>query len=216
MTSKNKVKLIIFLSSFLFLFFININISFALNLQVDIPGQEALDFNGTTKPIGQYIKNIYNYAISIVGIVATIMLMFGGFTWLTAGGSGEKVGKARDIIFGALTGLVLALTSYTILTLVNPDLVNFKVVKLQKPNNPPSSYSDTNGCCLVQTDTSLDSGIFDECAISAKDDCDPPLVHTWRLGNKCENVNASSVGKKCVSTAAYEEKLVNELINVAP
>ncbi|MDA3840043.1 MAG: pilin [Patescibacteria group bacterium] len=156
MKLRNKIKLIIFLSSFLLLFFVNINISFALDLQVDIPGQEALDFNGTTKPIGQYISNLYNYAISIVGIVATIMLMFGGFTWLTAGGSGEKVGKARDMIFGSLTGLVLALTSYTILTMVNPDLVNFKIQKIQPPEvkftqpvDPNAlGTQNINGCCL--------------------------------------------------------------------
>ncbi|PLX21329.1 hypothetical protein C0584_02755, partial [Candidatus Parcubacteria bacterium] len=71
--------------------------------------------------------------ISIVGIVATVMLMVGGFIWLTAGGSGEKVGKARDIIFSSLTGLVLALTSYTILSVINPDLVNFNIIELSNP-----------------------------------------------------------------------------------
>ena len=142
---KRKILIVTFFVGFLFLFSINIRSSFAevdpLQLQVPIPGAKGdsvsadgtIKFDNKTTAIAEYIKNIYNYAISIVGIVATIMLMFGGFTWLTAGGSGEKVGKARDIIFGALTGLVLALTSYTILTLINPDLVNFKIQSINTP-----------------------------------------------------------------------------------
>jgi len=154
-----------------FIFFSNINFTLAvepLKLQVPIPGGKSeISFNATTKPIGEYIQWLYSYAISIVGIVATIMLMFGGFTWLTAGGSGEKVGKARDIIFGSLTGLVLALTSYTILTLINPDLVNFNIQKINSTDSKASGGSkktdeDANipVCCLYDRNG---SGNYLEC-----------------------------------------------------
>lgn len=122
----------------LFFFFGNLQIIYATDFkpQVSIPGSnlflqgKEVGVGNTTNALSEYIKAIYTYAISIVGIVATIMLMFGGFVWLTAGGSGDKVGKARDIIFGSLTGLVLALTSYTLLNMINPDLVNFKVLNI--------------------------------------------------------------------------------------
>ena len=161
MRLKTKIGLTTLFIGFLFLSFSGINTALALDLQVPIPGgSDSITFDKTTKPIGQYIQWLYSYAISIVGIVATIMLMFGGFTWLTAGGSGEKVGKARDIIFGSLSGLVLALTSYTILAMINPDLVNFRIQEINRPItpvhtpsvNPSAATAVTNevhGCCLT-------------------------------------------------------------------
>ena len=159
MKVKTKIEILILFIGFLF--FLEVGPTLAidpLELQVPIPGgDKSINFDGTTKPIGQYIQSIYTYAISIVGIAATIMLMVGGLTWLTAGGSGEKVGKARDIIFSSLTGLVLALTSYTILMMINPNLVNFKIQNIDPPaviNAPkinPLDPATKNifGCCLT-------------------------------------------------------------------
>ena len=137
-----KYKIIIFSIIFSFTFLtVSEVLAVSFTPQVSIPGsewfkkgEEIYIVNSSTALLGQYIQSIYAYAISIVGIVATIMLMFGGFTWLTAGGSGEKVGKARDIIFSSLTGLVLALTSYTILTMINPNLVNFTIQEINSPS----------------------------------------------------------------------------------
>ncbi|MDA3840042.1 MAG: pilin [Patescibacteria group bacterium] len=162
MRLKSKTILAALFFGLLIVFSGTINTAFAevkpLDLQVSIPGAtgasvsnggKTIKFDRKTTAIGEYIKNIYNYAISIVGIVATIMLLFGGFTWLTAGGSGEKVGKARDIIFGSLTGLVLALTSYTLLTMVNPDLVNFKIQKIKTPEDTSSGLGACDRCTVL-------------------------------------------------------------------
>ena len=76
---------------------------------------------------GQYIAALYRFFIGIAGIIAVIMIAFGGFAWLFSGGSSEKITKAKEIIFGAVTGLLLALVSYLILYTINPQLVNFKL-----------------------------------------------------------------------------------------
>lgn len=73
--------------------------------------------------INQYVAGIYNYAIGIVGILAAVVLMFGGLLWLTAGGNATRVGEAKAWIGASLTGLVIALTSYMILYQINPGLV---------------------------------------------------------------------------------------------
>ncbi|MDD5031905.1 MAG: pilin [Patescibacteria group bacterium] len=102
------------------------------SLQIKIPGMDKFsepapcpdDPTKTCVPwIGEYIAGIYNYAIGIVGILAAVVLMVGGVIWLTAGGSPDKVNEAKAWIGAALSGLVLALTSYMILYQVNPDLV---------------------------------------------------------------------------------------------
>lgn len=101
--------------------------------QVAIPGVEKINFsseNASTKPIGDYIKAIYEYGIAIVGILATVVMMIGGVMWIAAGGNASRISEAKAWIGASLTGLVLALSSYMILYTVNPDLVNFKVKRI--------------------------------------------------------------------------------------
>lgn len=97
--------------------------------QISIPDSEFTKGTPATPSVAKYIRAIYNYGIGIVGILAAVVLMFGGLLWLVAGGSAEKIGNAKSLIGAALMGLVLALTSYMLLASVNPDLVKFKDIQ---------------------------------------------------------------------------------------
>jgi len=81
--------------------------------------------------IGQYIAAIYKYAIGIVGVLAGIMIVVGGLLWLTAGGSAERVSTAKSFVESSLVGLVIALTSYLLLYVINPNLVGFESLKVK-------------------------------------------------------------------------------------
>jgi len=105
-------------------------IDFKPQVDIGIPSGEI-----TPTSIGEYIRAIYKYAIGIVGILAAVVLMFGGILWLTAGGNTERIGSAKSWIGAALTGLVLALCSYMILAMINPDLVNFESINPKKVND---------------------------------------------------------------------------------
>ena len=109
------------------------------NLQIKIPGLDKftdakecpndpgkLCFNW----IGEYIVGIYKYAIGIAGILATIVMMIGGFMWLMAGGNQSRISEAKSWIGASLTGLIIALSSYLILYQVNPNLVKFDALKV--------------------------------------------------------------------------------------
>jgi len=99
------------------------------NPQIEIPGAES-GYLGTvpddTSMTAKYIKAIYQYGIGVVGILAAIILMFGGLLWLTAGGDAGRVSEAKEWIKASILGLIIALASYTILQTINPDLVNFR------------------------------------------------------------------------------------------
>ncbi|PIR13401.1 hypothetical protein COV49_02445 [Candidatus Falkowbacteria bacterium CG11_big_fil_rev_8_21_14_0_20_39_10] len=111
--------------------------------QVQIPGLNVNEVqpDGSTKAIGNYIVAIYKYAIGIVGILAAVVLMWGGVLWLTAGGNAERIGNAKSWIMASLSGLVLALASFMILSMINPDLVNFKIKNLTQ------TASNAKYCC---------------------------------------------------------------------
>ncbi|HNP75440.1 MAG TPA: pilin [bacterium] len=73
-----------------------------------------------------YIIMWYNFIIGAIGILATVMIMYGGLKWLTSRGNSAVISNAKEKIFSALIGLVLVFLSYTILYLVNPNLVVIK------------------------------------------------------------------------------------------
>jgi len=82
--------------------------------------------------LAQYIGGLYNYAIGIVGILAAVAMMVGGIMWLTAGGDVGRVGEGKAWIVASVTGLVIALASYTILYQINPDLLTLKKTSISK------------------------------------------------------------------------------------
>ena len=108
---------------------------------------EKLKYTITGKTIGEYIQAIYNYAIGIVGILAAVVLMFGGVIWLTAGGNQEKVKEAKAWIGASLSGLVLLLGSYMILNTINPDLVSFKEISPKTVSEYRGTVVDDGICC---------------------------------------------------------------------
>ncbi len=106
---------------------------------------KAPEYNSETKKyesmwIADYINFTYQYLIGIVGILATVVMMIGGVIWIGAGGNASRISEAKAWISGALMGLVLALTSYTILYQVNDETVKMKPIAYTQvePAPPPA------------------------------------------------------------------------------
>lgn len=55
---------------------------------------------------------------ALAGVAAFIVLILGGFKYLTAGGEEKAVGEAQKMITGAIGGLVLVVASYAILNIL--------------------------------------------------------------------------------------------------
>ncbi|MCH7759519.1 hypothetical protein IID20_04130 [Patescibacteria group bacterium] len=56
--------------------------------------------------------------LQLVSLVLVILLISGGFIWMTSGGSEEKVKKAKGIIKSAIIGLIIIILSYSLTTFV--------------------------------------------------------------------------------------------------
>lgn len=92
-----------------------------INLQIPIPGYGSVVSGG----FPGYLAAFYKFFIAMLAVASVVMVMWGGFKRIMAAGSPERIKDANDAIISAITGLVLALISYTLLNLVNPKLVNF-------------------------------------------------------------------------------------------
>ncbi|MFA6392373.1 MAG: pilin [Patescibacteria group bacterium] len=57
---------------------------------------------------------IIQWILGLLGLIAVILVLYGGFTWMTAGGNEEKVEKAKKIITAAVIGLVIILVAWAI------------------------------------------------------------------------------------------------------
>jgi hypothetical protein len=60
------------------------------------------------------VVSIIQWVLGLLGLGAVIMILYGGFTWMTAGGNEEKVEKAKKIITAAVIGLVIILVAWAI------------------------------------------------------------------------------------------------------
>ena len=66
------------------------------------------------KDVRTTISSIINVALSLLGIVAVVIILAGGFKWMTAGGNEDKVAEAKKLIIAGVIGLGIILTAYAI------------------------------------------------------------------------------------------------------
>ncbi len=77
-----------------------------------------------TKDLRQGIMTIVNVMLGFLGILAIVIILWGGFRWLTSGGSEEKIGEAKKIISAGVIGLVIIFISYAIASFVITQLIS--------------------------------------------------------------------------------------------
>ena len=69
------------------------------------------------------IAMIIKVAMGLLGIVAVVIILIGGFKWMTAGGNEEQVGEAKKWIFSGVIGLAIILSAYALASFIINQLV---------------------------------------------------------------------------------------------
>ncbi|MBI2436399.1 MAG: hypothetical protein HYV41_01480 [Candidatus Magasanikbacteria bacterium] len=64
----------------------------------------------------EIVANLINVALSLLGIILLVLILWSGLLWMTSGGDDEKVKKARATLVGAIIGLIIILMSGSIVT----------------------------------------------------------------------------------------------------
>lgn len=150
-----------------------------------------------------YINNAYRYSVVIGSIIAVVMMMIGGLMYMMAGLNQSLVGRAREYMVGAATGLALLLGSYMLLNVINPNLVHLKPIKVEivkKAVLPPEFCED------LMNDPQFKS-IINVAYPTTGETCGQKFPVTVKPGAK---VNASSVkdciGKRCREKMACDKE----------
>ena len=80
--------------------------------ECSIPASESGD---TLIPTLQVIINV---VLGVLGLVAVIMIIIGGFSFMTSQGDASKVTKARNTILYGVIGLIIAMLAFAIVNFV--------------------------------------------------------------------------------------------------
>lgn len=58
--------------------------------------------------------NVINIMLGLLGVIAIIIILFGGFKWMTAAGNDDKVGEAKKLLGAGIIGLLIVLSAYAV------------------------------------------------------------------------------------------------------
>jgi hypothetical protein len=81
--------------------------------------------------IADCVKSLYHYLVVIGSVFAVLFIMIGGIMYLSAGFKSEYASQGKTIMLGSIFGIVILLSSYLILNLINPNLTNLSVISLK-------------------------------------------------------------------------------------
>ncbi len=80
-------------------------------------GQEGAGYSTSTS-LESIISIVIQVALSFLGVIFLVLMVYGGYLWMTARGNEEQVKKAQNIIITAIVGLVIILAAYAISYLI--------------------------------------------------------------------------------------------------
>ncbi len=66
------------------------------------------------KPISEQIGTIIGALLAFIGVIFFILMIYGGFLWMTAQGNEEQITKAKNLIIAAVIGIIIVMSAYAI------------------------------------------------------------------------------------------------------
>jgi len=78
----------------------------------------------TNTDIKAVIARIIRVLLGFLGIIAVVIVLWGGFQWMTAAGNEEKVTSARATLTAGLIGLIIILSAYALASFIITTILN--------------------------------------------------------------------------------------------
>ncbi|MFB6225851.1 MAG: pilin [Candidatus Paceibacteria bacterium] len=79
------------------------------------------------------VGRIIQVGLGLLGVVAFVLIVYGGFMIMTAAGNEEKVETGKNILLYAVIGLAIILSAYSITSYVISELYTATQGQLYKP-----------------------------------------------------------------------------------
>jgi len=70
------------------------------------------------------VGRIINVALGFLGVIAVVIILMGGFKWMTAGGNEDKVAEAKKLLGAGVIGLAIVLAAWAVASFIIGSIYN--------------------------------------------------------------------------------------------
>ncbi|MFA5130828.1 MAG: pilin [Patescibacteria group bacterium] len=141
----------------------------------------------------EIIGRIIQIALSFLGVIALILIMYAGFLWMTSAGDEDKISRAKSTLQSAVIGLIIILSAWAITTFILSRLFGVIGGTAVDGGNNNSNFSNPGmgaiGACSVQN-FYPENGQTDVARNSA-------IIITFKEEFKIDSVCANAAGVTC-------------------
>ena len=96
----------------------NLPIAHAAMIDINDNPQNIADATNEEGSIRALVRTIVNFFLFFLGMIAVIMVIYGGVLYVTAAGNDDQVGKAKNVIMYAVAGILVILISFALINTV--------------------------------------------------------------------------------------------------
>ena len=96
----------------------------ANNIGLNVVGNTIAGGGSTQKDPRTIAANLINVALGFLGIIAVVIVLLGGFKYMTAGGEEEKTTEAKKLIVSGIIGMAIILSAWAVTGFVIGSLIN--------------------------------------------------------------------------------------------
>lgn len=180
---------------------------FAQNAIVVEPLTSIGEETGSQTGIGPLANKLYQYGVGIGAILAVLIIMYGGFRYMTSEAVGEK-NAGREDIQRAILGLLLVLSPVIVFGVINQDILNLEFNFNRLGDYERNISNGGGGNTPTAPSFCQDYSNFRkvELDLLQGQECRDVLGGGWlRLGDSCcDAANATGSGSCC----GFNEELV--------
>lgn len=80
--------------------------------------QPPEEYELTKEGIQDILESVRDWFAAILGVIAVIMILYGAFLYLTAGGDEEKTGRAKKTLLYGAVGVLIIILAYGVFGLI--------------------------------------------------------------------------------------------------
>jgi len=159
---------------------------------------------GNQAGIGPFVNLLYKYGVGIGAILAVLLVMYGGFQYMTSEAVGNK-SEGRETITRALIGLFLLLSPVLVFGVINRDILNIDL-DFGRLNYGGGVIDDGRGNTQTAPSFCQDYSNFRKVELGLSQSCQEVIGDGWRRIDSqcCAAANATGSGSCC----GFDEDLI--------
>jgi uncharacterized membrane protein YidH (DUF202 family) len=72
----------------------------------------------TNQDLTVVVGRIVQLLLSFLGLIAVVIIIIGGFQWMTSGGNEERIGAAKKLMGSGIIGLAIIVLAYAVASFI--------------------------------------------------------------------------------------------------